>query len=129
MVALLKRRTKLWLEDIDESIDEEALVSRVLTTRLQAASEDCDHYCSEKAMGRFLIYMVRLERIPNEDRAAYRTWLDKVIDEGSNEPLTASLRAQPISVLVATAVRFERRAQLLSGDSSPFRNHSELRST
>ena len=52
LVALLKKEDETLAEDIDESIDEEALVSRVLTTRLQAASEDQIGYCSEKAMGR-----------------------------------------------------------------------------
>jgi hypothetical protein len=52
------------------------------------------------------------DRIPFEDREAYRTWLDKVIKGGDGNSLTDPLRSQLINVLVATAVRFERRAQL-----------------
>ena len=60
-------------------------------------------FTAVKAWADFDLYG-EAERIPNEDsRAAYRTWLDNVIDEGSNEPLAASLPAQLISVLVATA--------------------------
>ena len=51
-----------------------------------------------------------------QDRAAYRTWLDKVIHEEKNEPLSESLRMQLISVLVARANRFEQRAKSFRED-------------
>ncbi|HVS80645.1 MAG TPA: helix-turn-helix transcriptional regulator [Pyrinomonadaceae bacterium] len=111
LVAMLKSEDESLAEDIDESIDDEALVSRVLTSRLQAASEEQLVVAAKSQWADFDLYG-EAERIPSTGRAAYRTWLDKTVQGKNGDALTEPLRSQLISVLVATAVRFERRAQL-----------------
>jgi transcriptional regulator with XRE-family HTH domain len=111
LVSLLNREDQSLADDIDESIDDEALVSRILTSRLYAASQVQLITAIRNQWADFDLYG-EAERIPSDDRATYRTWLDKIIYEGKDEPLTDPLRVQLISVFVATAVRFERRAEL-----------------
>jgi transcriptional regulator with XRE-family HTH domain len=111
LVAMIKAEDEALAEDIDESIDDEALVSRILTSRLHGAGEEQLISAVRAQWADFDLYG-EAERVPTEDRAAYRTWLDKTVHEKRGEPLTDPLRSQLISVLVATAVRFERRAQL-----------------
>ncbi len=115
LVTLLEKEDRSLAEDIDDSIDEEALVSRVLTSRLARADHEQIITAVRKQWADFDLYG-EAERIPPDDRAGYRIWLDQVIREGNNEPLNESLRSQLISVLVATAVRFERRAKLFRED-------------
>ncbi len=115
LVTVLEREDKSLAEDIDESIDDEALVSRVLTSRLGKANHEQIMTAVRKQWADFDLYG-EAERIPSDDRAGYRTWLDRVIRERNNEPLSESLRSQLISVLVATAVRFERRAKTFRED-------------
>ena len=111
LIAELQSEDKSLADDIDDSTDEEALVSRVLTARLQSASQEQITLAIREHWADFDLYS-EAERVPSNDRAAYRIWLDKVIHEGIDKPLTQRLRSQLISVLVATAVRFERRAKL-----------------
>lgn len=111
LVSLLSNEDQLLAEDVDESIDDEALVSRILTSKLYALSDDEIANLVRVHWADFDLYG-EAERIPREDRAAYRTWLDKVIRDGIPEPIEDTLRTQLISVLVATAVRFERRAKV-----------------
>lgn len=111
LVTMLRTEDEVLAEDIDESIDDEALVSRILTTRLQAAGDDQLIAAIRSQWADFDLYG-EAERIPSDDRSIYRTWLDRVIRDLKDEELRDPLRSRIISVLVATAVRFERRAQL-----------------
>ena len=116
LIALLKRENEALAEDIDESIDDEALVTRILTSRLNGASNAQIISAVKNQWADFDLYG-EAERIPNEDRAAYRTWLDGVISNTvGSESLDDRLRSQVISALVATAARFERRAKLFRED-------------
>jgi hypothetical protein len=111
LVTMLEREDKNLSEDIDESIDDEALVARILTSRLNAATQEQLVTAVKNQWADFDLYG-EAERIPVEDREAYRIWLDKVINGVNSEALIEPLHSQLISVLVATAVRFERRAQV-----------------
>ena len=86
-------------------------MSRILTTRLQATGDEQLIAAIRSQWADFDLYG-EAERIPSDDRSAYRTWLDHVIRDSKDEELRDPLRSPIISVLVATAVRFERRAQL-----------------
>ena len=52
----------------------------------------------------------RIESV--EDRAAYRAWLDTVVKRKAPTEPPASVRERLQSILVATALRFERRARI-----------------
>ncbi|HSE26402.1 MAG TPA: helix-turn-helix transcriptional regulator [Pyrinomonadaceae bacterium] len=98
--------------DFDETVDQEALVGRLLTIRLSTAPDDVlrravvDHWADFDLYGED-------RRIEDVDaRASYRAWLDKVIKQGSNVAPPSDIRDGLVSILVATALRFERRAQI-----------------
>jgi transcriptional regulator with XRE-family HTH domain len=111
LVLMLEGEDKKLSEDIDEDIDEEALVARILSSRLNAATQDQLIATVKSQWADFDLYG-EAEGIPIEHREAYRTWLDKVISGEPSEPPTEQLRSQLISVFVATAIIFEKRAQL-----------------
>jgi len=111
LVSMLEGEDENLSEDIDEDIDEEALVARILTSRLNAATPDQLITMVKTQWADFDLYG-EAERIPIEHREAYRTWLDRVVNGETGESLTEPLRSQLISVFVATAVIFERRAKL-----------------
>lgn len=111
LINLLANEDKALVEDVDESFDEEALVSRILTSRLNRADADQIVDTVRKQWADFDLYSEAERFRKNEARAAYRNWLDKVVTN-RNAKLTEQLRAQVVNVLVSTAIRFERRAQL-----------------
>lgn len=98
--------------DFDETVDEEALVGRLLTIRLSSARDDVlrqaviDHWADFDLYGED-------KRIEDVDgRASYRAWLDDVIKQNNQTAVPATIRDGLVSILVATALRFERRAKI-----------------
>jgi transcriptional regulator with XRE-family HTH domain len=111
LVELLEEEDKEQTEDIDESVDDEALVARILTSRLNNASAEQLINTVKSQWADFDLYE-EAERIPIKNREAYRTWLDKTISGGDDETLTEPLRSQLIRVFVAAATKFEQRAKI-----------------
>ncbi len=99
--------------DVDEleEMDSIALLGRIITLRLRSTSSKelasalISHWADFDLHG-------EADRLPQEKRSAYRTWLDGAI--GSREPaeVPADLREDLIGILVANAVNFEKRAKL-----------------
>lgn len=98
--------------DFDETVDHEALLGRLLTIRLGKADEATlisavrDHWADFDLYGED----ERIEKGP--DRSEYRAWLDKITKHGDSVPPPDSIKDRLISILVATALRFERRARI-----------------
>lgn len=111
LLSLVSKENQEFAEDIDDSIDEEALVSAVLTARLKAAAEEQLVDTVRSQWADFDLYS-EADRIPDQQRAEYRTWLDAVVKEKLTRNLPEALRPHLLKVLVATAIRFERRAQV-----------------
>lgn len=110
--ALVTREGSAEDRDFDETVDQEALVGRLLTIRLSTAPDDVlrravvDHWADFDLYGEDR----RIEDV--EERAHYRAWLDDVIKQGSNVAPPSHIRDGLVSILVATALRFERRAKI-----------------
>lgn len=99
-------------EEYDETVDNEALLGRLLTILLRKVDDPALAHAVQRHWADFDLYGedVRIE-LP-VDRAAYRAWLDDIIKSGKVVAPTPVLREKVISILVATALRFERRARV-----------------
>jgi transcriptional regulator with XRE-family HTH domain len=96
----------------DPTMDQDALVSRLLTLRLQCL-EDADFPSLVRAHWADFDLYGEDQRIQDLSlREMYRKWLDKVIRHEVNESIPQELMTQVIGILVAVAVRFEGRAKL-----------------
>lgn len=118
--------------DLDESSDQEALHSRLLTVRLRRASDIVISNAVREHWADFGLYqeaerLVRAARVESSLRASevrddardekisslYRKWLDDVIVRRNVEGVIPSeIRDGVIGVLVAMALRFEGRARI-----------------
>ena len=99
--------------DIDATIDDEGLITRLLTIRLRQLKDSelitavVSHWADFDLAGED----ERFET--DEDKKAYRKWLDEIAQKGGEASAPpAAIRKTVIKTLIATAARFERRARL-----------------
>ena len=99
-------------QDFDETMDAEALLGRLLSIRLEGAAGGVLADAVKRHWADFDLYgEARRIEAPN-DRAEYRSWLDAVV--GAEDPVEppAQVKDKVVSILVATSLRFERRARI-----------------
>jgi hypothetical protein len=104
--------------DIDDAIDDESLLGRILTRRLEQATDHQITGAISRHWADFDLHS-EAERIKdsdkgnaNEKRETYREWLDHIIDNREEIPIPAEIKDDVVGILVATALQFERRAKL-----------------
>jgi hypothetical protein len=97
--------------DIDDALDDVALVSKLLHARLESADDQSLADAVRHHWADFDLYgeAIRIEDV--DLRARYRTWLDDVTKRRAST-MPADLRGELIGILVAVAIRFENRAKL-----------------
>lgn len=99
-------------KDIDETFDEESLMSRILTLRLDHATDQHLNQIAQNHWADFDLYG-EAARLEDESlRRMYRSWLDAVVQAKTSVAFPKLLRVEFIRVVVALATRFERRAKL-----------------
>ena len=99
-------------QDFDETMDTEALLGRLLSIRLEGAAGGVLANAVKRHWADFDLYGEAKRIEGSDDRAEYRRWLDAVVGaEDPGEP-PAQLRDKVVSILVATSLRFERRARI-----------------
>jgi transcriptional regulator with XRE-family HTH domain len=98
--------------DLDPTMDTNALLSRLLTLRLQRINGDLFAAIVREHWADFDLYGEDLRIDDTALRERYRKYLDAVIRQKRDEALPDDLRAHLIGILVAVAVRFEGRAKL-----------------
>lgn len=98
--------------DFDETVDREALHGRLLSIRLARADDLALTRAVQRHWADFDLYGedVRIDVV--DERATYRAWLDRVIKDKTAIAPPRVVRERLISILVATALRFERRARI-----------------
>ena len=98
--------------EFDETVDAEALHGRLLSIRLAKAPGLALTRAVQRHWADFDLYGedVRIDSV--EDRATFRAWLDSVVKGKRSEEPPAVVKERLISILVATALRFERRARI-----------------
>jgi transcriptional regulator with XRE-family HTH domain len=98
--------------EFDETIDTEALHGRLLTIRLARADGAALARAVQRHWADFDLYGEDVRIEVAEDKAAYRSWLDAVVKAGALTAPAQVVREKLVSILVATALRFERRARI-----------------
>jgi hypothetical protein len=99
-------------KDIDETFDEESLMSRILTLRLERATDEHLNQIAQAHWADFDLYG-EAPRVEEEGlRRMYRAWLDAVVQAQTTVKFPSLLRVEFIRVIVALATRFERRAKI-----------------
>lgn len=98
--------------DFDETMDQEALHGRLLSIRLGRAGGATLAEAAQKHWADFDLYGEDLRVETQDDRATYRGWLDSVVKGGALPDPPTTIRERLLSILVATALRFERRAKM-----------------
>ncbi len=99
-------------QDFDETMDTEALLGRLLSIRLEGAEGGVLANAVKRHWADFDLYGEAKRIEASDDRAEYRRWLDAVVGtEGPEEP-PAQVKDKVVSILVATSLRFERRARI-----------------
>src|SRR5262249_15612782 len=97
--------------DLDETVDIEALASRLLSHRLKRATAPVLTAAVRRHWADFDLYGEANERIKKDDeRVEYRVWLDMVVKEERDQEPSAATCDHVISIMVANAAQFERRA-------------------
>lgn len=98
--------------EIDDTLDNEGIYARIIENRLQRADPQVLAGAVQLHWADFDLYG-EATRIEDEHvRREYRQWLDSVIKESSPLALSALVKGQVVSILVAVSVRFERRAKV-----------------
>lgn len=98
--------------EFDETMDQEALVGRLLSIRLSRATGEAIAMAVSDHWADFDLYGEDVRIETPDDRASYRTWLDSIAKNRTTVPPPDNIRERVISILVATALRFERRAKI-----------------
>lgn len=96
--------------EFDESDDDVALVASLMEARLGRVSDDDLRDAVQRHWADFDLHG-EAERVPEEHRATYRSWLDATA-RGEQPELLQTLRPFVIQILVSHAVRFEKRAKV-----------------
>ncbi|MEM9452666.1 MAG: hypothetical protein AAGF11_00705 [Myxococcota bacterium] len=98
--------------DVDETTDQQALLSQILQIKLSSASDDALRGAVRIHWADFDLYgeASRIEDAPL--RAQYRAWLDTVTNNDVSEPVPVGIRDQLVGILVAVATNFEKRAKI-----------------
>ena len=98
--------------DFDETMDTEALMGRLLSVRLEKAAGSVLATAVRHHWADFDLYGEARRIEAPDDRAQYRRWLDSVVRADNRVEPPARVREQVVSILVATSLRFERRARI-----------------
>lgn len=106
--------------DIDDTVDDQVIVSRILHSCLEKVTDDELGEIARQIWADFDLH-AEADRIedPNQKpeatgalRADYRKWLDAVLANKQSPHSFKQLRPQVIGIFVANAIRFEQRAKV-----------------
>jgi hypothetical protein len=97
--------------EIDDAIDDEALVGVILSAKLQKASDEELTDAIGRHWADFDLYG-EAARVSDSTRAEYRHFLDAVIRKGESVQIPPTIRQDVVRILVATGIRFESRAKV-----------------
>ena len=98
--------------EIDDAIDEEALVGVILTSRINAASDEELGEAIRRHWHDFDLYGEAARIHETNLKADYRRVLDAVIQTDDTVNIPENIRDDLVRIFVATAIRFEGRAKV-----------------
>jgi hypothetical protein len=99
-------------KEIDAGFDEQAIIAKILNSKISKLSDEDMALAVRAHWSDFDLYF-ETERIPEDQRADYRRWLDLTIKERKQDPeLLKKIRSNLVGILVANTIRFETRAMM-----------------
>ncbi|MCY1000160.1 helix-turn-helix transcriptional regulator [Myxococcus sp. MISCRS1] len=98
--------------DADDALDDQSLFSLLLTARLQQLPAESLAKTIKTHWADFDLYGEDVRIKDENERAAFRSWLDDLIKHNKTTEPSKTLQGHVIGILVATAIGFERRAKL-----------------
>lgn len=98
-------------DEINDTIDDEALISTILNSKISAVDDICICEAVRSVWADFDLYN-EVHRVPDELKENYRAWLDKVIVDSQINTIDLTIREHLVKVLIATSINFERRAKV-----------------
>jgi hypothetical protein len=100
-------------KEIDEGIDDQAILSKILTSKIGKLNDDEMSETVRAHWSDFDLYFETERILDQVQRAEYRQWLDLTIKDNKKNPeILKKIRADLVGILVANTVRFENRARL-----------------
>lgn len=98
-------------EEVDETIDDEALIASIITAKISASTDEsiCDSV--REVWADFDLYS-ESARVPESSRDIYRQWLDSLRENERHASIPSTIRVNIVGVLVAVSINFEKRAKV-----------------
>jgi transcriptional regulator with XRE-family HTH domain len=110
--TLLVRQGDEEYSELDQTIDQEALLGQLLKLRLAAADNTTIVDAVIQHWADFDLYGEDERIKSNEVRAQYRSWLDKLTKGGQRVDPPADVRKEVEGILISRSIRFEQRARM-----------------
>ena len=110
--AQIREETPNEDQEFDETMDTEALMGRLLSVRLEKAAGTVLATAVKRHWADFDLYGEARRIEASGDRAQYRRWLDSVVHADDPVEPPVQVKEKVVSILVATSLRFERRARI-----------------
>ncbi len=112
LFALLQKAGDKVIDELDQTIDHEALHAQLLTVRLAGATDEVVAGIVNSHWADFDLYGED-DRIKDPaTKSQYRGWLDAVVKQTEIPPLGDDVKRELLGILISRAVRFEARAAL-----------------
>jgi transcriptional regulator with XRE-family HTH domain len=108
---LLATLTATEARDVDESVDEQALFAKILTSRLQALDNAALGLLAQSHWADFDLKEEE-KRIVEEHRQRYREWIAQCVRDGKSDVDIAPIGDAIVGIFVANAIVFENRAKM-----------------
>lgn len=101
-----------FIKDVDENIDSEALMGKLLTASLESLSNEQFCILIQTHWADYDLYGEVEKRIIEPNRAQSVNWIEAVIKKRSTTDVSDEIKTDIINILVATTIRYEKRAKI-----------------
>jgi transcriptional regulator with XRE-family HTH domain len=113
LLSEIEKYEEEFVKEVDENIDLESLMGKLLTLQLEALNDDQLCIAAQRHWADYDLYGEVERRISDQkERTKFIAWMDKVIKSGKNQPINNDIKENLISMFVAMTIRYERRAKI-----------------
>ena len=109
----IKKYDSEFVKDVDENIDSESLMGKLITSILENLDDDLICSIVKTHWADFDLYGEIEKRIDNSStKTIFINWLDEVLKKDICIKAPEKIKKDLISIFVATTIRFEKRAKI-----------------
>lgn len=113
LIDLIKKNGGNTEEEEEGKIDSEGLLGELLTIQLKVVEDSLLVQAATALWADFDLYGEAESRIEDiEQRKEFKSWLDSIVRGDGKMKLSQQTRANLVSIFIATAIKFERRAKV-----------------